>query len=904
MIIIIEIQRRCLTGVGVMASEFNIPLEAAVDILRMLVIKHKSFDEAIKNFNIPIPKATLDLAVEELSRLIGQIYDTPPTGMVGTAKHRWYTGPDENSKQWNKFRARLSDANWDEDSIAGVDFNSTRILGRTVAPTPDNDTPESGRGLVIGYVQSGKTTSFMSVTSKAADAGYRLIIVLSGVTNNLRAQTQTAFNDFVAPENDPDWHWLTDENNDFKIVGNATNLLKSKQLIAVVKKNGTVLKRLLKWLATASDEARKHTPMLVIDDEADQATPNTARDEKRRSVVNQRVIDLLSPDLVPVNSYLAYTATPFANLLLDPNIPDDIFPRDFIIALPHGQGYFGPEKLFGRDPLDEDDQEAQVGLDIIRNLPSDEIEKLGRAANPNAHSSPVLTDDLEMALDWFFLATSVRRIRESAVKWSSMLIHTSGRIACHQEMRVLVEGSYIQQAKDNFDDFVARLKSLWHAELGRVPTFGNLMPDWSSITEKLKHVLYEAKVITDNSMSFDRLSYKSDEKPYPVIAVGGNTLSRGLVLHGLISTYFLRTSKTYDALLQMGRWFGYRSGYEDLQRIWMPEELQLWFRDLALVEHEIRNQIENLVSGEISPVDLPVLIRMHPKMQITSRARIRGQKSQIGFSGKRIETVVFDRQDEVWLQDNLLAVGRLIRKLKESKLVETASPGTTPVIRNVPVEIVSGFLKDYQFSQNAKIALQEPLLKYIENLNQLENPELLEWDIFFFNPAQGGAQQTLLAPGFEINKVQRSRLNSGIETANIHHLANTFDIKYSIPEEYQNEVAKFIKTKTSSFESWNELRAKCGVGKKGLLGIYIVDKHSKPKANSGNNSRKALDAIEDFAGLAMFFPKSANAKASADYWGPPPFVGEVVDEDTEEWQDPDAEGQDSELIEEDEVSNG
>jgi hypothetical protein len=186
-------------------SEFNLPLASVVEILRMLVIKYKSFEEAVKNFNIPVPKATIDLAVAELARLLGGIYDTPPTGTVGTAKHRWYTGPDENSKQWIKFRARLSEANWPEETIESVNFNSTRILARTVAPTPDSETTESGRGLVIGYVQSGKTTSFMSVAAKAADAGYRLIVVLSGVTNNLRSQTQTAFNDFVAPENDPDW---------------------------------------------------------------------------------------------------------------------------------------------------------------------------------------------------------------------------------------------------------------------------------------------------------------------------------------------------------------------------------------------------------------------------------------------------------------------------------------------------------------------------------------------------------------------------------------------------------------------------------------------------------------------------------------------------------------------------
>ena len=875
-------------------GNFNLPISFVVDHLRLLLVKYKTFDEAVAKFNLDISDETLEAALKILAEELGEVYDKPRKGNLGTVTHRWYTGPDEDSKQWNKLRLRLADENWSEESIKSVDFNSTRILARTVAPNGDSSTLESGRGLVIGYVQSGKTTSFMSVASKAADAGYRLIIVLSGVTNNLRTQTQVAFNDFVAPENDPDWHWLTDENNDFKINGNATNLLKSKQLIAVVKKNGTVLKRLLKWIDSATPEARRHSPMLVIDDEADQATPNTQRDEKRRSVVNQRVVDLLSTELIPVNSYLAYTATPFANLLLDPNAPEDIFPKDFIYSLPHGDGYFGPEQLFGRDPLDEDDQESSEGLDIIRQVSPGEISLLGTAANPNSPNQPQLTDGLMKSLDWFFIATAVRKIREQKGVWTSMLVHTSGRIASHNAMRALVEVSYLQAAKADTPGFLLRLEELWLAELGRVTSFGNFVPAWAQIRDEISDLVYSAKIVTDNSESIDRLNYRSADQPFPVIAVGGNTLSRGLVLQGLISTYFLRTSKTYDALLQMGRWFGYRKGYEDLQRIWMPLELESWFRDLALVEYDIRKQIENLDSSEVSPRALPVLIRMHPKMQITSRSRIRGQKSEIGFSEKRIETVVFDKDDKDWLQANQGAANNLVSILMNQGFVTSSTPGNTQVAREVPVEIVRKFLTDYKFSSSAKIALQDPLLKYIDKLNALEVPELLSWDVFFFNPGTNPGTKTYgYGPAFVVNKVQRSRLNSGASSANIHHLANTFDIAFAIPDAHANRSKELTAKKDASFESWNKLRAELGVGRRGLLGVYVVDKDSAPKPGTKSQNRLPLNSAADFIGLAIFFPKSSSKQASTDYWGPPPFVPDVVDEDTEEWSDPVAEGADS-----------
>jgi hypothetical protein len=861
-------------------------VELVLDLLKGQIIKNiRKFHEAVHSVKVKyganISDEVFEQALDRLKIELGETYDIPAKGIIGVARHRWYTGPQPEHRNWPKFVSRLSEDGWDANAIESINLSSTKILSRTPAPVFGNN-PESGRGLVIGYVQSGKTTSFMSVIAKAADAGYRLIIVLSGVTNNLREQTQVAMNSFVAPSDDADWHWLTDADNDFTKKGNANNLLNNTTVVAVVKKNTTRLKHLQAWLASASPEIRKATPMLVIDDEADQASVNTDRGKTRRTAVNKRLTALLDTNVMPTNSYIGYTATPFANLLIDPNDQDDIFPRDFICSLKKGSGYFGPEELFGRDPIDEDDQGNSAGMDLIRYIPDSDIQELGTAANPNASRPAAISNELERALDWFLIATAVRKLREKNKFWSSMLIHTSGRIKSHEDLVSVIKDTYLHELRSNLAFHLVRLEKLWNEEASH-SIDDKSAPKWAEIAENLEFVLSNTRVVMDNSRSIDRLNYGPDEDPGPVIAIGGNTLSRGLVLKGLISSYFLRTSKTYDVLLQMGRWFGYRKGYEDLQRIWMPLELSTWFRDLALVETEIRKQIENFEAGDVLPRDLPVLIRTHPKMQVTAKPGS-ARKAQIGFSEKREETIIFPAEDKNWLKTNLDAGTEFIREIDKELGFKQVPGKTTFLAENVHRDVVIKFLNKYQFSNDAKVVTKEPLLSYIEKVSQANN-ELMTWQVYVYSPGQSLlANGYSFANGISVNRVVRSKLNSSQKSANIHHLANTSDITFGLPKEASARVAELKKQGITSFAAWNALRAEFGLGNVGLLGLYLVDKDSKPK-DSSKSDRKPLDAANDVLGISLFFPKSKVANAHVDYLGPRPFVPEVIDEDTEDYLD-------------------
>ena len=859
-------------------------LSEVIEILRDQVRKFRNMDDAVAKFPIKsIDQALLGKARAAIEAELEKVYGNPKTGVVGVPKHRWYNGPIEPSVNWKHFVESLTrDPGWTSEAISSLDTSSSRILSFTTSPELQelSINGESGRGLVLGYVQSGKTTSFTSVIAKAVDSGYRLIVVLSGVTNNLRSQTQVAVEEMLAPIDSIRFHWLTNREMDFRKSDNASQLLTNSVVIAVVKKNASRLKKLVEWLESATPNSRGIAPMLVIDDEADQASVNTLKAKNRVTKINAKMKELLSTQLMPLNSYVGYTATPFANLFIDPNDADDLFPRDFLYSLDKGAGYFGPEELFGRDPIDEDDQEAAAGLPILRFINATDIADLGTAANPSSKQRGVVTVQLRESLNWFVVASAIRRVREQKTVWTSMLIHTSGRIASHQEMHQMIESQYIDVANEDFQEFMLQLKATWETE--KFVTFGsNRMPDWAEIAAEIPEIWERIRLVTDNSKSLDRLDYGSSEACAPVIAIGGNTLSRGLVLKGLISTYFLRTAKGYDALLQMGRWFGYRNGYEDLQRIWMPAELADWFRFLAMIEMEIRQQIAGLQAGDVTPVDLPVLIRTHPKMQITSRPHT-GVAAKIGFAEKRIETILFKAKDKQWLDGNLQAGRDFVSELSARYQLEVDKQRGVPLFRGVSADDVVAFLEKYEFVPEAQIVLREPIIEYINRLRSSDYKELEQWDVFLYGPSNSNSDFFEYCKDVKIKKSVRSKLNSGAESANIHHLANSLDIAVGLPESATHKVKELART-GFSLSKWHELRDANGLAGRGLIGLYIVDKDSQPKKIAGKSSdRLPLESEEDLLGITIFFPRSKSKTAQVTYVGPPPVITEVLDEDLDD----------------------
>ncbi len=477
--------------------------------------------------------------------------------IVAAGNESWYSGSSDGSMFWPPLREHFrNDQSWSTERLEGLERAANKVVAHT--PRPDRQRYQA-KGLVVGYVQSGKTTNFTSVIAKLADEQYKFIIVLSGIHNGLRKQTQARLNSQLKGLNNEHWITLTDEDRDFgPQASDAVSLLKSteKVVLAVVKKNATVLERLIKWLsADGARGALEDLRVLIIDDEADQASVATGR-------INPLIRDLLT--LFPRNTYIGYTATPFANVFIDP-ASADLYPKDFILNLPRPDGYFGTEMIFGADVVEgEYEGPAPDGYDMVRIVPEEDVQLLRPSGKANASGfAPTMTEDLTDAVNWFWLATAARRARGDH-SHSTMLIHTSVKIDVQEAFRDPLEdmrSRALASIRAGDEGFIEALRDLWDRETTRVDStnwHGRQQNSFESVLRELGDVLEAQRVVLDNYRSVDRLDYSSG--PVVAIAVGGNTLSRGLTLEGLVVSFFVRTASAYDTLLQMARWFGFRPG--------------------------------------------------------------------------------------------------------------------------------------------------------------------------------------------------------------------------------------------------------------------------------------------------------------------------------------------------------
>ncbi|MEU1512260.1 Z1 domain-containing protein [Streptomyces sp. NPDC005811] len=694
----------------------------------------------------------------------------------------WYGGSRASDKNWPAFERRLR-RQLGPDEVKKVDEASDRVVAMLDHPA----TPTfRSRGLVIGHVQSGKTSNFTAVVSKAADRGYRMFIVLSGVHNSLRRQTQTRLIRDLVDLNPPLWHQITKPEHDFQPPPNAQSFLASKDqhLLLVVKKNGPVLKKLRDWLEEAREQLG-NCPTLIIDDEADQATLATRR-------INPLIRDVMGR--IPKVCYVGYTATPFANLLVDPMDEEDFYPRDFILSLPRGEQYQGPETLFGRNPLDhEDPSEVPGGLDMIRSIPDEELGDLRPVKKADVPVfAPKATSSLRRAVFWFWLATAARHARGQSDKHSSMLIHAHSDTRVHDSYGPVVHAlkdEVIQGIRER-SGVVVELRDLWYEESHRVEPVGeNRRFEFEAIFSELGGIVSSTKIVMDHYRSADRLDYESG--PVNVIAVGGNTLSRGLTLEGLVVSFFVRSSNVYDTLLQMGRWFGYRPGYEDLPRIYMPDETRRWFAHLATVEAEMRIEIDRYLTEHLTPLDLAPRIRCHPKMKVTAPSKSKSAvRAAASYGGQLVETRYFPRrknaEDEQWHADNSAAVSRLLAASHREGKIDDDTAGGRALWREVPLDHVLSFIDEYQFHPKALDAARNLMQDYIVKRNK-NSGALALWNVGVIGKKPAGASGRIKLPhGAAVELVVRTRLEPSAEesVADIKTLTGSRDeaLDLRIPE--------------------------------------------------------------------------------------------------------------------------
>jgi hypothetical protein len=793
-----------------------------------------------------MPNEVIDAMIQRHDQATARIVNLPePLGIGRENAVPWYAGPRKNDRNWPAFEVMLR-RSLPEATVSTIHEASEKVVAMLDHPATRRF---DSRGLVVGHVQSGKTSNFTAVISKAADRGYRMFIVLSGVHNSLRRQTQSRLIRDLVESNRALWHQITEPDHDFQPPKNAPSLLSSKGqfLLLVVKKNGRVLEKLRDWLGTAQEQL-DNCPTLVIDDEADQATVATRR-------INPLIREILNH--LPRVAYIGYTATPFANLLIDPAAPEDFYPKDFILSLPEGEGYQGPETLFGRQPLDgEDAEDTFTGHNMIRDIPTCELDDLRPAKRSDVQGfQPVVTSSLRQAVLWFWLATAARQIRSGGREHSSMLIHAHSITSVHdsynrplQTLRNEV-GAALRSGKP---EIVKELETLWWSESGKVPAeaFGLTLPSWPDLLGRLPNVVSGTRVVMDHYRSSDRLDY--DSGPVTVIAVGGNTLSRGLTLEGLVVSVFVRSANMYDTLLQMGRWFGYRPGYADLPRIWMPPQMRRWFTHLATVEADMRREIDRYLTEHRTPLEMSVRILCHPRMRVTAPSRTGSQvRAAAGYGGELIETRYFRCMPEAaaitWHNQNEQAVRRLLRVAASAGQPDGGVSGARVLYRQVPGGSVLDFVGQYRFDPTSTEYSPELVRAYIHK--RMRDGALVSWNIGVVGKDPNGTADVVLPDGTRLGTVIRARRAAGRDDdiADIKTLTGSRDpgLDLTIPN---GEMVNRHNLDTWRVEQLRDV---------GLLLLYPIDGKSPPRRGDRVDLAAPVSVVW---GAAFVFPRPVSGK--------------------------------------------
>jgi len=721
--------------------------------------------------------------------------------VIASDHARWYTPELRMARRfyWDAYVGQLRKQGWNDESIEQLDASTTGVLERLSDPT--RDAAYQSKGLVVGYVQSGKTANFTGVIARAADAGYKLIIVLAGVLDVLRAQTQRRvdkdlvgkeqlegdylhdddYAEFLSHGGPPsqlggfDFIRLTgpDETGEYRQLGGGITTLQfrrhdpakplthrdnlfhaeSATRIAIVKKNSRVLQRILRDLRRVQRTdpgILGYVPALIIDDESDQASINTRRpaghgisdaeEQEELTATNRAIVDLLS--VLPRAQYLGYTATPFANVFVDPSSEENIFPKDFLITLPRPDGYMGVADFHDLDASLEDQGVRPNERDFVRDVTGDDDEPL----------------NLQRAIDSFVLSGAIKLFRQSAderlkFKHHTMLCHSSMLTGAHRALAGKLEehfsrGGYhggpgIPRLARLFDEDFARVSRDRAGGLPSPRSFEDLLPHVAECITRIGPA--RNAVLTINNQTPDMPNFER-QKIWKIL-VGGAKLSRGYTVEGLTVSYFRRRTNAADALMQMGRWFGFRRGYRDLCRLFIGRAEVWGARDQNLVdlyqafgavcrdEEMFREELRRYASMEaprITPRQIPPLVpsSMLPptaaNKMFNARVTYRnfgGQVSESRFAPKAVHRIQHNF-DSV----RRLLGGKVISRVELEATKDGRAEKLAAHVANLPPQDVIRLLEEYKWFDQDAVRLG-PMTLQIEFLKKTgsEDPQIDNW---------------------------------------------------------------------------------------------------------------------------------------------------------------------------------
>lgn len=712
---------------------------------------------------------------------IGVYIESEYEPWLGELKRKQSSNPDY-WYYWNRYVKYLEeDMQRPSTIIASIDDVSDKIID--LAGNPKAEGILHRRGLIIGDVQSGKTANYIAIMNKAADVGYKVIILLTGTIESLRRQTQERVDEgFIGRSSKAFLNksrqtvkkgvglkdsrrfatGFTTEASDFKkstlqsMNISLKNMTEKDPVVLVLKKNSRTLSNLIDWLGDNTKSGGKiDMPLLLIDDEADNASINTKEDNSP-TAINKHIRTILG--MFTSSSYIAVTATPFANIFILPEKTeemqnDDLFPSNYIYALDAPTNYIGCNEIFG------DNASFGKSLKTIEDADS---------CFPYKHKQHIpvntLPESLYEALRYFILANVVRDLRGDDNAHRSMLVNVSRFTAVQDKVSDRIKEWLFEIKRDiqsycQMDEAIAcqnpnisKLKDMWYKQ--EYPFFEKTNMPWNKIQSNyLIAAIAQIEVRTINQKSSSKiLDYAEyEDSGLRVIAVGGLSLSRGLTLEGLMVSYFHRNSQMYDTLMQMGRWFGYREGYEDLFRIWMPDDAIGWYSHITSASNELREEIFHMNRVGAEPREFGLKVRAHPTtLTITAKNKMKHSERVecwITLDGKFFETPRFRPGMDV-IRSNRRAADDMISKILITCGNPTGSRNQPLFWNNVPYDLICEFLRKYETHPMNMEANGDTLIKYIN-----ANSQFKIWDVLIVN--NKSSEISHYVDGFPIHPTKR-----------------------------------------------------------------------------------------------------------------------------------------------------
>lgn len=748
------------------------------------------------------------------------------------------------------------------------------------------------RGLIVGDVQSGKTSNYIGLICKAADAGYKVIVLLTGTIEKLRRQTQLRLDEgFVGMDsaamikqkennivgvgkfdNSFNPMVLTSTTDDFK-TKNARNLGFNLQnvkepVLFVVKKNVSNLKNLNKWLKTFNKNGLEliDNSLLLVDDESDNASVNTNNDENPPTAINKQIRDLLN--VFTRASYVGFTATPFANIFIDPDTNDemlkeDLFPKDFIYSLNAPSNYIGPKDIFG----DYSPHNYMLNeIDEVR------IQRCIPKKHKGDYFVSSIPDDLKEAINAFLIANVIRDLRGDEIDHRSMLINVSTFNNVQAQVHNFVnthlkamQGSarLFSKLKVNEALVDCNIKSLYETYMKH---YNNIEFKWDNILLNLHKAIAPIVALIVNQKSNAELNYEEYEKAgLRVIAIGGLSLSRGLTLEGLMVSYFYRNSKMYDILMQMGRWFGYRPNYADLCKIWMSEESISWYENISDATEELKNEIKRYQHTGLTPKDFGLRVRSDINTLMVTASNKMRTATTIEFSVTLSKIIIETTQlytDYDLNKINYNSVMNLINSIKNNNYNVKAYRNNIGY-SDIPKKYILELLSSIEISPlNWKFNI-EGIKNFISEYNE---KELENWDISFIS---GGSNKEFNIDG--IHSINFSERSYSLENNNKifkmsgskNRLGSPNDGRYGLSDKQIEEVKGIFKLENPDHDEKKiniSQKYYFKIKRRPCLMIYMVDlKDCKPQ-NEASEALSALyeDTSTPIIGFSLGIPELSN----------------------------------------------